>query len=74
MADIIKIITLHAFILLLYCKISLVESQLDATCPCQIGKGKFRECKEKDPDKVWRVHYNTDVRLYGDCLPQVEEK
>ena len=51
----------------------LVQSQSDS-CPCKIGKGKFRDCREKDPDEVWRVHYDTEVGLYDDCLPRVEEK
>jgi len=44
------------------------------TCTCNIGKGKFRGCKEINPTSVWGNHYDNDIGLHTSCLPPVPEK
>ncbi len=38
------------------------------------GRGHFGSCAIKDPNKAWGRHYDEDIGLYGDCLPEVPEK
>ena len=44
------------------------------SCTCTEGKGKFGDCKLKNPSAVWGNHYDQDIGLHTDCLPQVPEK
>ena len=54
--------------------VCLTASQLPyAPCTCRFGES-FGDCQIKDHETVWREHYNLEVGLYQDCLPQVEEK
>ena len=54
---------------------TVADGSSDGSCTCVEGrKVKFGNCREKDAQQVWKKHYSTDVGLYGDCLPSVEEK
>lgn len=56
--------------------VHLTASQLPHThgaCTCRFGES-FGDCQIKDHEMAWREHYNLEVGLYDDCLPQVEEK
>ncbi len=62
-----------AFILHITIQLSLSYGAVQ-DCTCEEGRGRFGSCAIKDPDKAWGRHYDEDIGLYGDCLPEVPEK
>lgn len=72
MANYIGLISLGLLHIFIVCQQATLSS---SSCTCKVEKkGMFKECKDKNSAVVWRKHYYTDVGLYGDCLPSVEEK
>ena len=59
-----------SLLLFLLTHISSGESQ--PTCSCNVGKAMFKDCDMKNAE--WRPHDHSDLGLYDDCLPEVEEK
>lgn len=53
--------------------VSLQATPSTSACTCKFRE-TFGDCTIKDPSLAWKRHYTTNVGLYGDCLPTVQEK
>ena len=53
--------------------LAISAQQTAGSCPCKYDQ-KFKSCQIRNHKTAWMEHYDPEVGLYEDCLPQVQEK